>query len=259
MEESKNLKIALLIDAENISQKYIKLIFDELSNYGTATSKRIYGDWTSAEMKTWKDALLENGLMPIQTFQNTSGKNSTDSALIIDAMDILFSKNVDAFCIISSDSDFTRLIARLREDGKFVLGMGEKKTPQSLIKVCDKFIYLDVDKEEKNYINKKSEEKDKTENRAKNTFIRKKLPPIEPEKIVQLEKIIDESCGENDWANLGEVGNRMQKLFPDFEAKNYGYKKLSDLLQNYPQFIIDIRPIKDNPNGKNIYIKNKIQ
>ena len=135
-----NKKIALLIDAENVSPKYIKIIFDEMSKYGVVTIKRIYGDWTNNSNASWKAQIAENALVTIQQFQNTNNKNSSDSALIIDAMDILYSKDVDCFCIVSSDSDFTRLITRLREDGKTVYGMGEKKSPKSIINSCDKFI-----------------------------------------------------------------------------------------------------------------------
>ncbi len=140
----KDMKIAVLIDAENVSEKYIKYIFDEVSNHGIPTYKRIYGDWTNPQLAPWKGVLLDYSISPIQQYSYITGKNSTDSALIIDAMDILYSNNVDGFCIVSSDSDFTRLAARLREAGMYVIGMGEKKTPKAFISACEKFKYLEV-------------------------------------------------------------------------------------------------------------------
>ena len=137
-------KIAVLIDADNVSDKYIKYIFDEISNHGTPTYKRIYGDWTKPQLAPWKTVLLNYSITPIQQYSYTTGKNATDAALIIDAMDILYSNNVDGFCIVSSDSDFTKLAARLRESGMYVIGMGEKKTPSPFIAACEKFKYLEV-------------------------------------------------------------------------------------------------------------------
>ena len=137
-------KFAVLIDADNVSSKYVKIIFDEISDYGVATYKRIYADWTTPNSSSWKDVLLENSITPIQQYGYTVGKNSTDAAMIIDAMDILYSNHVDGFCIASSDSDFTRLASRLRESGMFVVGMGEKKTPKPFIVACNQFKFLDI-------------------------------------------------------------------------------------------------------------------
>ena len=148
------LRIAILIDADNVSDKYIKIIVDEVANIGIATYKRIYGDWTSARLSSWKNVLLEDSIIPIQQYSYTTGKNATDSAMIIDAMDILYSGNVDGYCIVSSDSDFTRLAARLRESGMLVLGMGEEKTPKPFISACNQFKYLDL-----LYRNQQEEEK----------------------------------------------------------------------------------------------------
>ena len=137
-------RFAVLIDADNVSEKYIKGILDEISNDGVATYKRIYGDWTKPNLASWKNILLENSIMPIQQYSYTTGKNATDSAMIIDAMDILYSGNVDGFCLVSSDSDFTRLASRLRESGMTVVGMGERKTPSAFIAACHQFKYLEI-------------------------------------------------------------------------------------------------------------------
>ncbi|MFA6739360.1 MAG: NYN domain-containing protein [Bacilli bacterium] len=257
-----NLKIALLIDAENISPTYTKTIFDELSKYGTATLKKIYGDWTIQQMVSWKEILSEHALQPTQQFQNTSGKNSSDSALIIDAMDILYTKSVDAFCIVSSDSDFTRLITRLREDGKYVIGMGEKKAARSLVNVCDKFIYLDV------LTNEEGEEPSATKGETKQPFLkavtkgrnnhRQKRSALEPDKVEALAKIVDELRGDDEDAIFSEVCNRMIKLFPDFDSRNYGYQKLSDLVaEGSNRFEIRKEQIKGNKNAYILFIKNR--
>lgn len=241
---AENCKLALLIDAENISPKYTKTIFDELSKYGVVTTKRIYGDWTQAGRASWKDVIAQNALVPIQQFQNTSNKNSSDSALIIDAMDILYSKNIDGFCIVSSDSDFTRLITRIREDGKVVYGMGERKSPKPLINACDKFIYLDVN----------SAKEPKGEKKAQNKTPAKRhinlLEELGQEKIDALIAAVSEN--EQDWVNLSEVGNRMTKLFPDFDQRNYGFKKLSDLIKASGIFEVKVEQV--NKHGAKTYL-----
>lgn len=238
-----NKKIALLIDAENVSPKYIKIIFDEMSKYGVVTIKRIYGDWTNNSNASWKAQIAENALVTIQQFQNTNNKNSSDSALIIDAMDILYSKDVDCFCIVSSDSDFTRLITRLREDGKTVYGMGEKKSPKSIINSCDKFIYLDV--------NEKKEPKSGKKTTAKSTHRHiNLLDEIGQEKIDALVAAVAEN--EEDWVNLADVGNRMTKLFPDFDQRNYGFKKFSDLIKALDIFEVKVEQV--NESGAKTYM-----
>ena len=184
---------ALLIDADNVSAKYIKPILTELSKYGIITYKRIYGDWTSTQHSSWKDELLTNSITPIQQFSYTQGKNSTDSAMIIDAMDILYTNDVDGFCIVSSDSDFTRLVSRLRESGKMVIGMGENKTPEPFRKACDKFTILE------------------------NLII----------------KMIIENQDINKPTGLGEVGSRLVSLYPDFDVRSYGYNMLSKFLEEF--------------------------
>ncbi|MBQ2276756.1 MAG: NYN domain-containing protein [Lachnospiraceae bacterium] len=199
---------AVLIDSDNVSPKYIKYIFDEISNYGIATYKRIYGDWTSNSKGNWKNIALENSIMPIQQYSYTTGKNATDSSMIIDAMDILYSNHVDGFCLVSSDSDFTRLAARLRESGMMVIGMGEKKTPKPFSSACNIFKYLE---------SLAAEDEPVTELDIKT---------IE-ETIID---IINENSGDSSEMNTGEMRNRLVKRYPEFDVRNYGYTKFSSFL-----------------------------
>lgn len=208
---------ALLIDAENISAKYIKLILTELSKYGNITYKRIYGDWTSTQHSSWKDELLKNSILPIQQFRYTQGKNATDSAMIIDAMDILYTKELDGFCIVSSDSDFTRLVSRLRESGKMVIGMGEDKTPLPFRKACDKFTILE------NLLNAQ----EPGNNEEAQSVLRKEN--IE-DAVIQM---IIENQDSNKITGLGEVGSRLVSLYPDFDVRSYGYNMLSKFLEEF--------------------------
>lgn len=211
-------RFALLIDADNVSAKYIDPILDELSKYGNVTYKRIYGDWTSRQNSSWKDQLLSSSITPIQQFSYTAGKNATDSALIIDAMDILYTSTVDGFCIVSSDSDFTKLASRIRESGLMVIGMGEKKTPMAFRKACDIFTRLEL---------LEGEESVKEEAGVKDVdkFV------IE-EAIV---KIITENTNNGRETGLAELGNRLLKLYPDFDVRSYGYSLLSKLLEEFPK------------------------
>lgn len=248
----KDKRIAVLIDADNISVKYIKYILEEISNHGTPTVKRIYGDWTRPELGSWKNILLDYSITPIQQYGYTTGKNATDAALIIDAMDILYSKNVDAFCIVSSDSDFTRLAARLREAGLFVVGMGERKTPKAFIAACEMFKYLEVlakvpeVEEKKNGNQRSSRSKEKS---ASGFADRKVLTKV-------IESIIDDCSDEEGWAYLGEVGTRLNKRYPEFDVRNYGHKKLTPLIQSLKLF--DIQSQKtSNPRVTQYYIRKK--
>lgn len=233
-------RFAVLIDADNVSAKYIKPILDELSNDGIITYKRIYGDWTKTEMTPWKAVLLNHSITPIQQYSYTVGKNATDSAMIIDAMDILYSKNVDGFCIVSSDSDFTRLAARLRESGMFVIGMGEKKTPNPFIAACNRFLYLEL--------LSGSAEKEKT-----------------PEMGGELSKdavkkafaaILTEISDDDGWASLSQAGNILTKRFPSFDVRSYGFVKLTPFLKSLGAFEIYSVP-SENKNVKIVYIRNK--
>ncbi|MEQ8201271.1 MAG: NYN domain-containing protein [Syntrophomonadaceae bacterium] len=243
-------KIAVLIDADNVSDRYIKYIFDEISNHGTPTYKRIYGDWTSPGLSSWKGVLLNYSITPIQQYSYTTGKNATDSALIIDAMDILYSKNVDGFCIVSSDSDFTRLAARLREAGMYVIGMGEKKTPLPFITACEKFKYLEV------LAAPTADEKIPVAGKAEKT-----TPPQEgmasiTELIETIRTIVNETSDDDGWAFLGEVGKRLNKRYPDFDTRNYGHAKLTPLISSLKQFEIQSRK-SSRPHITLKYIRNK--
>ncbi len=208
------MRYAVLIDADNVAPKYTKNILDELSNYGIATYKRVYGDWTRPNLAGWKNMALDNAITPVQQYSYTTGKNATDSAMIIDAMDILYSNNVDGFCIVSSDSDFTRLAIRLRESGKHVIGMGEKKTPKPFSTACNSFKYLEILAEEEVQTN----DSDKVE-----------LKTLESAII----RIIAENANLEEEINIGELGSRLQGRYPDFDVRNYGYSKFSQFLKDF--------------------------
>ena len=209
------MRYAVLIDADNVAAKYTKNILDELSNYGIVTYKRVYGDWTRPNLAGWKNMALDNAITPVQQYSYTTGKNATDSAMIIDAMDILYSNNVDGFCIVSSDSDFTRLAIRLRESGKHVIGMGEKKTPKPFSTACNAFKYLEVLAEEE------------IQPTAENEIVEMKM--LEPAII----RIIAENANLEDEINIGELGSRLQGRYPDFDVRNYGYSKFSQFLKDF--------------------------
>ena len=241
-------RIAVLIDADNVSDKYIPFIFDELSNYGTPTYKRIYGDWTTTHNTAWKKVLLNYSIAPIQQYSYTKGKNATDSALIIDAMDILYSGNVDGFCIVSSDSDFTRLAARLREAGMFVIGMGERKTPAPFIAACEKFKYLE---------GLASSTDDNAEQTASDSEEKPKTSMASKFQVTRAVKAIVNDISDDDgWAFLGAVGNLLNKRYPDFDSRNYGYPKLSQFVESLKQFDLEVRPTS-NPHIRHAYIRLK--
>lgn len=229
---------ALLIDADNVSAKYITPMLEELSKYGNVTCKRIYGDWTNTQHSTWKEELLKNSISPIQQFSYTQGKNATDSAMIIDAMDLLYADNVDGFCIVSSDSDFTRLASRVRESGKMVVGMGEEKTPQPFRKACDVFTCLELLIEENEV--KQDEvpvkgKKQTAQSQLDDTQERDNEKQLIEEAIV---KIITENQNSDKETGLGEVGSRLVKLYPDFDVRRYGYSLLSKLLAEFSKIKI---------------------
>jgi uncharacterized LabA/DUF88 family protein len=245
-------KIAVLIDADNVSDKYIKYIIDEISNHGTPTYKRIYGDWTKPQLASWKNVLLNYSISPIQQYSYTTGKNATDAALIIDAMDILYSKNVDGFCIVSSDSDFTRLASRLREAGMYVLGMGEKKTPTPFISACEKFKYLEV-------LASTPIATDGVESVKEETTVSNKSGMINKVALIKvIENIINEISDEDGWAFLGELGSVLNKRYPDFDTRNYGYSKLTPFVSSLKHFEIRSRKT-NNPSVSLKYIRNKRQ
>lgn len=318
--ELSDKKFAVLIDADNISHRKIKDILDEIANYGTPTIKRIYGDFTDPKFAAWKSVLLENSITPIQQYAYTTGKNATDSALIIDAMDILHKESVNGFCIVSSDSDYTRLASRIRESGREVLGFGEKKTPKPFIKSCDKFIYVEIlgqpspapapapvqvsvpvpapatkaaspKKSAKKHPGHNAPETDTQgtavgESTATEPVVAapaiaepaagepavadKKAAPVpdttQPQPIIRpidedfkalLANTIEDAADDSGWAFLGIVGGVLTKKMPDFDPRNYGYKKLSLLVKSLSKIIeMEERP-SENRELKLVYVRNR--
>jgi len=237
-------KLAVLIDADNIPSKYIKEMMEEIAKYGTPTIKRIYGDWTKPQLAKWKNVLLENAINPMQQYSYTTGKNATDSAMIIDAMDILYSEKVNGFCLVSSDSDFTKLATRLREAGVVVYGIGEKKTPDPFIVACDKFIYLEIlETEDDNHDGIRTQKK-------------VSLDKITPKVVQLLRNSVSDAADEDGWAFMGDVGSLILKKQPNFDARNFGFEKLTPLFKSLKQFEIEQR---DRTSGrfKLIYVRNK--
>ncbi len=241
----KDTKIAVLIDGDNIPSKYISEMMEEITKYGTPTIKRIYGDWTKPHLSKWKNVLLENAITPIQQYGYTTGKNATDSAMIIDAMDVLYSEKVNGFALISSDSDFTKLATRLREAGMVVYGMGEKKTPDPFIVACDKFIYLEILKKDSSKASDGSKQK------------KKNLYNITPKVIQLLKNSVDDAADDDGWAFLGDVGSLILKKQPNFDSRNFGFAKLTPLFKSLPQFEMEERDQANSGRFKLIYVKNK--
>jgi uncharacterized LabA/DUF88 family protein len=252
-QDTKELKLAILIDADNVPYSNVKGMMEEITKYGTPTTKRIYADWTKPNANGWKSVLLEHAITPIQQYSYTVGKNSSDSAMIIDAMDLLYSDKVDGFCIVSSDSDFTRLAIRLRESGMKVIGIGEKKTPNSFIVACDRFIYIEVldgaikQKPVKSSITSALESK-------------KLVEPTPSSKIdlqtIELIEATIEAIGDDDgWAFLGDVGNLIVKKKPEFDPRNYGFTKLTPMLKSLTDILeIDERD-SDKKGIKHVYVR----
>lgn len=236
-------RFAVLVDAENVSSKYIKYIMDEISDYGVVTYKRIYTDWTQPLSNGWRNVLSDYAFSPIQQYSYSSGKNSTDSAMIIDAMDILYSEMVEGFCIVSSDSDFTKLAIRLKESGKMVVGMGEQKTPKAFSAACNVFKYLDIlagddlAEEEAHSIDKRSVKPSKIA-KAEKVQVEKTVTSLKTiNKTIQ--KILSDREEDGKSISTGELGNLLVKRYPDFDVRNYGYSKLSKFLQN--QSFVEIK------------------
>ena len=240
-------RFAVLIDADNVSGKYVKYILDEISNEGVATYKRIYGDWTKPTLASWKTVLLDNSITPIQQYGYTTGKSATDSAMIIDAMDILYTGHVEGFCLVSSDSDFTRLASRLREGGMTVVGMGEKKTPSAFIAACNKFRYLEV-------LAQQAQENEKADDE----------PPAEPEMkppaaiVNTILNMVRDNADENGRLPISDVGNMLARRYPDFDVRNYGFKKLSLFIKSLNMFEVVSEPTEDGRN-RNFYVLEKPQ
>lgn len=235
MKEQPNDNLAILIDADNAQASPIQELLDEVSRYGTANVKRAYGDWSTPHLKKWKEELHTHAIKPVQQFSYTKGKNATDSALIIDAMDLLHSGGMNGFCLVSSDSDFTPLATRIRESGLLVYGFGERKTPQAFVAACDKFIFTDILKPSKADTKKKSDD----------------IPSAKK----KLSEAVDRAAGDDGWANLGTVGSMLIKNDPSFDSRNYGYRKLIELVK--AQSYLDVRKEKLDTGGSNISVRLK--
>jgi len=245
-DDNKDLKLAVLIDADNVPYSNVKGMMEEMAKLGTPTTKRIYGDWTKPTASGWKSVLLENAINPVQQYSYTSGKNATDSAMIIDAMDILYSGKVDGFCLVSSDSDFTKLATRLRESGMKVIGLGEKKTPNPFIVACDKFIFLEI----LGSINS-------TDEIVKGNGKPESIHEVDKATIYSISATIEDLADDDGWAYLGDVGNLLIKRRPEFDSRNYGYSKLTPMLKALQSiFEIDERKMKGS-NIKHVYIRLK--
>lgn len=239
-----NLNLAVLIDGDNIPSAHVKEMMEEIAKYGNPTIKRIYGDWTKPNLSKWKNLLLENAITPIQQYAYTTGKNATDSAMIIDAMDILYSGKVNGFCLVSSDSDFTRLATRLREAGMQVIGIGEKKTPNPFIVACDKFIYIEI-------LKHRSEEDGKDQDDDINL-----VDKITKKEIELISSTIADVSDDDGWAFLGDVGGLLQKKQPNFDSRNYGFEKLTPLMKSIGKYEIEQR-LNPKSKYKLIYVKLK--
>lgn len=271
-----NLRLAVLIDADNAPRDCLQGVMEELAIYGTPNIKRAYGDWSTSNLSGWKKALLDISVTPIQQFAYTKGKNSTDTAMIIDAMDILYTGNTDGFVLVSSDSDFTGLARRLREAGQYVIGVGEQKTPNALIAACNKFIYIEVIRERdkkttaKKPAAKKTEPPHKTEPKPeKKAEAPRKATEPKPEKKTD-EKTIPDSivwliadsildlagASDDDFVSLGAVGQLVQKKRPDFDTRSYGYSKLSAMVKAIDRFQVEEREDKNDPRSKQVFIRD---
>lgn len=259
MENTKDLRLAVLIDADNISHVHVQAMLEEIAKYGVPTFKRIYGDWTSTRATGWKSVLLEHAITPIQQYSYTKGKNASDSALIIDAMDILYTNRVDGFCIISSDSDFTRLATRLREAGMKVFGMGEKKTPTAFISACDKFIYIEIlgrdDDEAEDET--KAEAGTKTKNDAIVAKPKRTVEKIDRKLVKLFKDSINDIADDDGWAFVGELGNLINKKQPNFDPRVYGFKKLVPFLKAIKAIDVDERPVQGKKNVTHVFVKVK--
>ena len=243
MSDATAYKLAVLIDADNAQPSIIEELLAEIAKYGTANVKRIYGDWTGSHLKGWKEVLLKHSIQPIQQFRYTVGKNATDTAMIIDAMDLLYTNKFNGFCIVSSDSDFTKLASRIRESGLVVYGFGEKKTPEAFVSACDKFIYTEV------LISKEDDRQSIKQKSANELKQNTKLVNL-------LRNAVEASSDDSGWAHLAPVGSNIAKQAPDFDPRNYGYKKLGELIAAIKLFETEERPVGDGQ-SKAIFIMDK--
>ncbi|MFC1534014.1 NYN domain-containing protein [Thermodesulfobacteriota bacterium] len=241
-DQSQN-RLAVLIDADNAQPSITEGLMSEVAKYGLASVRRIYGDWTTPSLTGWKSVLLEHSIQPVQQFRYTTGKNATDSAMIIDAMDLLYTKRFEGFCLVSSDSDFTRLASRIREEGLLVYGFGEKKTPKAFVSACDKFIFTEVLRFQENA---EPAVKQKTANELKR----------DAKLVTLLRNAIEAASDESGWAHLGAVGSNIAKQAPEFDPRNYGFSKLGELAVAVKLFDVDKRVLSDG-RSRTIYIRDK--
>lgn len=248
---NKDKKLAVLIDGDNIPAKYINEMMEEVTKYGTPTIKRIYGDWTKPYLAKWKNLLLEKAITPIQQYAYTIGKSATDSAMIIDAMDTLYSGKVDGFCLVSSDSDFTRLATRLREAGMTVIGIGEKKTPGPFLAACNRFVYLEI------LSSKYDDTNTNIKVKARKKTAQSSVDKITEKDIQLIAATISDVTDDSGWAFLGDVGSLLQKKRPDFDSRNYGFQKLTPLISTIERFEIEGRE-NHHDRFKLIYVKDKL-
>ncbi|MBI4528026.1 MAG: NYN domain-containing protein [Deltaproteobacteria bacterium] len=235
-------RLAVLIDADNAHPSNTEGLLTEVAKFGVASVKRIYGDWTTPQLNGWKEVLLHNSIQPVQQFRYTTGKNATDSAMIIDAMDLLYTKRFDGFCLVSSDSDFTRLASRIREEGLTVYGFGERKTPHSFVSACDKFVYTEVlhSRDESGPSEKKSANDLKGDTKLVNL----------------LRSAVEAASDDAGWAHLATIGSNIAKQAPDFDPRNYGYKRLRELISATQLFEIEERVLSDGQ-SKAIYVRDR--
>ncbi|MFO8009328.1 MAG: NYN domain-containing protein [Dehalococcoidia bacterium] len=238
-------RLAVLIDADNAQPAILDGLIAEIAKYGVSSVKRAYGDWTNPKLKGWKDVLLEYAIHPIQQFEYTTGKNATDSAMLIDAMDLLYTDKFEGFCIVSSDSDFTRLASRVREAGLLVLGFGEKKTPKPFVNACDKFIYTEI-----------LRSKDETAAVPQKRKMSAAKLRSDTKLVTLLRGAVENAAGESGWAYLGNVGHSISNQSPEFDPRNYGYAKLGELIRATGLFEISERSADNSP-AKSVYVRDK--
>jgi uncharacterized LabA/DUF88 family protein len=250
MATNNNQKLAVLIDADNAQASVIQELLAEVSRYGTATIKRAYGDWTTTNLKGWKEVLHKMAIQPIQQFSYTTGKNSTDASLIIDAMDVLHTGSVDGFCLVSSDSDFTRLATRIREAGLVVYGFGERKTPEPFVAACDKFIYTEILRAKP----------DEAKAQAVPAEVNVK-PAVEVAELPELAPMIltalDAAARDDGWAPLGPLGSQMNKNNPSFDPRNYGFSQLSKLMRKQDYLEIKEVAIGDGSTSVHLFVRRR--
>jgi uncharacterized LabA/DUF88 family protein len=232
-------RLAVLIDADNSQPSIIEGLLDEIAQYGVASVKRIYGDWTDTKLKGWKKVLLEHGIHPMQQFAYTTGKNATDSAMIIDAMDLLYTKNFEGFCIVSSDSDFTRLASRIRESGLYVHGFGEQKTPKPFVSACDKFTYTENLRVEKS-----------TAKGSTKAVVDEKLKAI-------LRHAVEDTADDAGWSYLGSIGQNILNKSPEFDPRNYGFRKLGELIESTGDY--EVKYSDPLTGSQSVYVRCKRQ